>query len=578
MYHLDGNLAYAARARAELLAISNFADWQPSNFLSTGVMITAAAIGYDWLYDYLSISDRQIVKNAIRTKGLDPGLATFIENSIYGFHYAKSNWNIVCNSGLILGALAIAEDDYSYAASIIDYAITSMKNVGMPMYHQDGSWHEGSIYWAFATNFAVQAMAALETSLGSDLGLSNVTAGFAQTGFFRIYYDFPDGTFNFADAARSMYSARAPALFWLDSKFSQPLFSLAERNVVSWNLPNALDLIWFSPAEADLTKLPLNTVFQDNGIAMMRTSWTSPKTACVGFKGGDPNAGHGHHDTGSFVYYADGTRWAYDLGPESYDVPGYFSPTRYSVFRASSYSHNKVMLVGLNESTTGFAPVMKLGSNDKKSWVSMNLTSMWPVTASYFRGIVLGNDGSIIIQDEINSFSPVTVVWSMQTLANLTSKNQLSMYGKLMNFTVLEPANAIVEMVKSRSDPSPAVSTAGFHTLRIRLPQSVQSTRIVVKMSNPLLDPSNQAASITPISSWTSGWTPSANPTSSPSVPTSSPTFKPSLSPTKSPTSKPSSVAPTKLPTLAPTKIPTTRLPMALPTLAPLQAAAIKII
>ena len=528
MYRLDNNITFAARGRAELLAICNFSDWQPSNYLSTAPMITAAAIGYDWLYDYLTVSDRLIVKTAIRTKGLDPGLNIFLHNNVYNFPSYQSNWNIVCNSGIIVGALAIAEDDYAYAARLIDLATRNIKAVGLPLYNNDGAWHESPDYWSFATNYAVQAIAALETAIGNDLGLSNVTAGLAKTGFFRIYNKLPDGIFNFGDSTHTSitYIDRAPVLFWLGTKYSQPLFSLAERTCPSGDV-SALDLIWYSDAPADFSTLPLNALFVDSGFAYMRNTWSGNNIAAVAFKGGNANAGHGHHDTGSFVYYAKGVRWSWDLGSDSYNVAGYFSSTRYSDYRASSYSHSKVMLYGINESTNAFASIMKQGSTNQKSWTSMNLTSMWPGTNYVYRGIVLSYDGSIIIQDEISSPVPVTVVWSMQTLADLVLSKQLNMKGVKMNFTVIEPAYAIVDMINTPSDPAPAVSNAGFHTLRVRFPQPVKNIRIVVMItSNPVpLSSSDPMMNITNIATWKNGGAPITVPTMSPNqVPTTWPT------------------------------------------------------
>ena len=44
---------YAQRAEAEMLAVSEYEDWNPAHFLDVAEMTLAMAIGYDWLFDYL---------------------------------------------------------------------------------------------------------------------------------------------------------------------------------------------------------------------------------------------------------------------------------------------------------------------------------------------------------------------------------------------------------------------------------------------------------------------------------------------------------------------------------------------
>ena len=56
----------------ELEAACNFADWNPSHFLDTAEMSTAFALGYDWLYDYLTEEQRKFIEeNAIFATDLD---------------------------------------------------------------------------------------------------------------------------------------------------------------------------------------------------------------------------------------------------------------------------------------------------------------------------------------------------------------------------------------------------------------------------------------------------------------------------------------------------------------------------
>ena len=44
----------------------------------------------------------------------------------------------------------------------------------------------------------------------------------------------------------------------------------------------------------------------------------TPDASFLGVKGGMPKYNHGHMDVGSFVFDADGVRWAEDLGSQNY--------------------------------------------------------------------------------------------------------------------------------------------------------------------------------------------------------------------------------------------------------------------
>eukprot|EP01031_Cornospumella_fuschlensis_P016164 gene16164-biopygen13632 len=71
-------------------------------------MTHACAIGYDWFYHYWTQARRDIIRTAIITKGLTPGLAEYT-NNVGWQRPIGNNWNPVCNGGLSIGALAVGD-------------------------------------------------------------------------------------------------------------------------------------------------------------------------------------------------------------------------------------------------------------------------------------------------------------------------------------------------------------------------------------------------------------------------------------------------------------------------------------
>jgi len=182
LYRLDGDHRKADRARQEMLAAAAFPDWNPAHFLDVAEMTNALAIGYDWLYQFLTDADRARIRQAIVEKGLKPGLLVY--KSGRGWPMVIHNWNQVCNGGLTAGALAVADREPDLAGQLIDHARRSIVRA-MASFAPDGGWAEGPGYWNYATECNVFFLSAVESALGTDFGLKQM-AGFRQTGKFRM--------------------------------------------------------------------------------------------------------------------------------------------------------------------------------------------------------------------------------------------------------------------------------------------------------------------------------------------------------------------------------------------------------
>src|SRR5688572_5321449 len=109
-WRLTGERKYFDRARAELVAVAQFADWNPKHFLDVAEMTTAVGIGYDWLFSECDEATRTLLRDAIVEKGLKPSL------TVDSWTRATNNWNQVCNGGIAVGALAVAESERALTA------------------------------------------------------------------------------------------------------------------------------------------------------------------------------------------------------------------------------------------------------------------------------------------------------------------------------------------------------------------------------------------------------------------------------------------------------------------------------
>ena len=422
MWFALGDSRYRDRAKQELLAVCAFPDWVGDEFLVTAETTFGAAIGYDWLFDDLTEAERQLVVAAILSKGLQPGLAQFAANPPAHWTVERMNWSLVCNGALMIAALSIAESDPTTTARIFRLCKASIRH-GFSLYRPDGGWIEGPGYWHYATQYAVYLVDSLSTALGDDLRLGR-SPGFGQTGIFRLQAAGPSGKlFNFADSDE--HHSGGYWLFWLASRYHHPVDAWIERHR---GKPHPMDLLWFDPSARSPATDNLSTRHRFRGaeVAMLRGGWKDLKNTYVGIKGGANNScPHAHYDLGSFVLDAEGSRWAIDLGPDNYHLPGYFNPARRCLYyRTNTLGHNTLVINDQSQPPTASAPIIRADFGLGLATVVLDLSSAYPDCTSALRGFALISDRDVVIVDEIVPACPIAVAaWQMHTGAEIDARH-----------------------------------------------------------------------------------------------------------------------------------------------------------
>ncbi len=469
-WRLGGDRRFLERAKKEMLTAAAFPDWNPSHFLDVAEMTAALAVGYDWLHGELSDEERARIRGAIVKLGLTPGRKAYDSRL---FSRRTNNWNQVCNGGLVLGALAVAEDEPKLAAGIVAEAVESVP-VAMASYRPDGAWFEGPAYWGYATSYNALMIAALESALGRDCGLARA-AGFAKTGEFVIHGASPAGHYySYADCRMLSPANPEPAMFWLARKFDRPDYAWHERATLerelealkgvkapfSRNRFRAMEIVWFdgrgsAPAPGER---PLDRLFR--GIAdvvTMRSAWSEPGALWVGFKGGSAAQNHGHMDAGSFELESDGVRWAMDLGSDDYNLPAYFGAKRWNYFRLTNLSHNTLAIGGRLQEPAGLCRVTGFISEPARAAAAVDLTPAYKGQAARVaRGVAMPDRSRVLVVDEIEGAKD-EVRWAMATPAEVELdgvRATLRKDGKTLVAEILEPAGARFEVLST--DPGDA--------------------------------------------------------------------------------------------------------------------------
>jgi hypothetical protein len=440
-YRLTGDAKYLTHAESDINAVCNFPDWNAKrHFLDVGEMAAAVALGYDWLYNELSETTRTKAANTLLNFALKQAQA---QNWNLNFYEATNNWNQVCNGGLVCAALASYESHPTEAKEIIEKAIASNAEALKVMYSPDGNYPEGSSYWCYGTIYQVLMLAALDSTLDSDSGLSN-TPGFSRTAEYMLYMTGMNSRFfNYSDCAPAVTPALAT--WYFADKYKNPSLLYNELRVLADGKYTSSDesrLLPMLPAFAnniDLSAVapPASKLWSGKGetpVVLIHTDWSYSDTdKYLGIKGGKGGSSHGHLDAGSFVYDAYGVRWSMDFGLQSYttletplaNLGGDLwdmgqNSMRWDVFRLNNLHHSTISINDAYHRVGGAATLTTTINSATELGAIFNLTdAVSDQAASAVRTVKIVDDRNLVVVDEIKARNDkaAKVRWCMATPA-----------------------------------------------------------------------------------------------------------------------------------------------------------------
>lgn len=451
LFRLTRERIYAERTWREVENALAFPTWNPAHYLDAAEMLVAMSFAYDWAFDAWTPAQRATLRTAMIERALRRGLE--IHETRAGlssfFPTTTSNWNSVCNAGLLAAALAFAEDEPDLASRVLAHAVPSL---ALPQsgFEPDGASEEGPTYWSYGTEFFCLSALMLDSALGNDAGLFS-SKGIAKTCLYRLQTQAPSGrNFNYADAWTRTEMPFAYA--FLASRFGPAPARQNVRDTIEAALAKPggdsdyrlapLIALWLPPAEPDITsaaEAPLDSFFGGRTeVSIVRSAWGDRRAAYLGFKAGHASHGHNHLDLGSFFFEQAGVRWATELGPDRYGLLGYFrtetntanpitdtnhhEPHRWSYFRVNNQGHNTLTLGDALQSREAVAPFVASGSTPTLAFAAADLSNVYPGHAhSWKRGAALVNRSWVVVRDELAGLKPGSPVeWVLLTEASVT--------------------------------------------------------------------------------------------------------------------------------------------------------------
>ena len=422
---------YMQRVDSLIRDVCGFPDWNPSHFLDTAEMATAVAIAYDWMYKALSPEVRAMAEKKLEEYALadNVGPRNYLGND--------SNWNQVCNAGTVCAALAVLDIIPGTAGKRITEAVESNRLAMSGMYAPDGVYPEGPTYWGYGTMFEILLLTALESSFGSDFGLSGAP-GFMKTGTYMLYSVSGTGKYyNFYDNNETF--GNRPELWYFACKTGDRSIAWYERmrlaNESEKNESRLMPLFLLYAAKNGDRPLekPSGTLFSGQGatpVAIMRNGW-GPDNSYLAIKAGKASGHHGHMDAGSFVYDACGYRWSSDPVRPSYALSerglakygaslwGFKSDSwRWKIAAYNNYHHSTLTVNGKLHVAEATTSLTAAGPTPDGQAATVDISPVLPDLESAVRTAELRKDGSALITDRIlTAGMPAMLRWTLVTPA-----------------------------------------------------------------------------------------------------------------------------------------------------------------
>lgn len=341
-YKLTGNKKYFDTAWKHIEAVSAFPDWNPVHHIDVGIMALGYGVAYDWFYDVLTSEQRTIME-----KGVYQNMYWIVNEAHKSFHTPygdpgmKDNHNVFCNAGVIACAIAFM-DVYPEIGSQLGANTMRLLERFLWLFAPFGAYFEGPSYASISIDYTTRLFAAMEPTMGTLYGMDKAEA-LDLTGDYIINMQSDAAAFGFGDGDPEL--KRCAGILWLYKHYNKTW----KQDIVANLLDDAVGidavaaLLNYSADSGNVNSVSsdLGVYYPGEEIVIARDSFNEGQVY-AGIKAAGTIHPHSHLDSGSFVFDAQGVRWAHDLGADDYNLE--FSWGFYDIFRRRSESHNTLLI------------------------------------------------------------------------------------------------------------------------------------------------------------------------------------------------------------------------------------------
>ena len=388
-YALTGDAAYAQRAAQEVEVILAADTWSHPQHNSEADLVSAEitcslGVAYDWMHDALPEDLRARMREAMILRGLEP-IEKATREGVWWTHWYRGNWGSVIYGQAGVAALSLLADE-PRAADWVRRSWGKIWGYGQAL-GMDGSWGESVSYGCYAWSNATLFMDALHHVTGGRVDLFDNPRLRALPEWF-IHMLVPDesGFVPFSNCGKGT-AFRGQYLYRLAKAYGDGRAQwIGQRMAAGWGSQTAFGFLWCDPdlTPTAPTDLPTARIFDHTDWAVMRGRWEDAKATLFGFKGGQKDWDHYHHDMNHFVLYAHGKPLIVDL----------FYP--HKIWGCETEAHNTILVN--NRDQAGVVRVQGCrGNPDHRGVIGDLMETPW-----YVR--LVGDASAAYEPDDVNSF------------------------------------------------------------------------------------------------------------------------------------------------------------------------------
>jgi len=233
-------------------------------------------------------------------------------------------------------------------------------------------------------------------------------------------------------------------------------------------------VLWFEPPRGGPARLGIPRVARFGRVeaAALRDAWEEKGARFVALKAGDNAANHSNLDIGSFVLDAGGERFAMELGPDDYALPGYFNAAqRYSWYRNATRGQNTLLVDGAEQPVRAAARMLGAIEAPGFARAVADLGPAYPRARAALRGAAILGARGILLADDIDLPEGTRLRWQMHTRAAIRvdgATATLSRGAATLHARILEPAGASFG-VEAATRPPPENRNDGISRLCVDL-------------------------------------------------------------------------------------------------------------
>ncbi len=413
VYLVEGDERYAERAYKQAEYFCNQDTWGTYQMIDNVQVAFAVTLCYDWLYDWLSIEQRDCLVNGLRTLHLNMVSDVFknpskpeYNETFYLWLFSNNNHTLMDNSLTFLAALAIAETDIDFAAELM---AENLKQLESPLakWYPDSAWFEGIGYWGYAGPYTARLLLAMQSAFGHCFGYDEIDC-LVNVADFPVYAQSDLGGFVWADTVEGV-DQLSPLVYCMGVvKKDVGLMKYALENCQVKTSSEGVFALCYDP-EINYNEdayFSLDKMFRNVDIVTMRDTFDGEQGtwAAMGVQEIRPN--NGMANCGSIGFDALGEHWIMNHGRESY-YDGYWDQNgrRWTYYRTRAEANSCLVInpsAYCGQNIDAHDTINVFESSDGGAFAISDLTETYlDQVKTYKRGIGLFNDRkTLVVQDE----------------------------------------------------------------------------------------------------------------------------------------------------------------------------------